>query len=95
MAPSPLHRHRGLEGLIEALRLRAAYAARGGVEVDTQGDAFLYAFPEAAEAFAAAEEGQEALGEEAFTAAWARGEAMTPEEIVAFAGAGQAVRSAS
>jgi hypothetical protein len=30
-------------------------------------------------------ESKAALGEEAFAAAWARGEAMTPEEIVAFA----------
>jgi tetratricopeptide (TPR) repeat protein len=30
---------------------------------------------------------REALGEEAFAAAWARGEAMTPEEIVAFCAA--------
>jgi hypothetical protein len=30
---------------------------------------------------------REALGEPEFAAAWARGEAMTPEEIVAFCGA--------
>ncbi len=36
-----------------------------------------------------------ALGEEAFAAAWVRGEAMTPEEIVAFAEAEQPVRSPS
>ena len=29
-----------------------------------------------------------ALGDDAFAAAWARGEAMTPDEIVAFAQAG-------
>ena len=39
----------GEEGYIEALGvhrrlLRTAFAAYGGVEVDTQGDAFLYAF---------------------------------------------------
>jgi predicted ATPase/class 3 adenylate cyclase len=41
--------------------LREAYQRHGGVEVDTQGDAFFYAFPDAAEAVAAAEEGGEAL----------------------------------
>jgi class 3 adenylate cyclase len=41
--------------------LREAFAAHGGVEVDTQGDAFFYVFPEAREAVAAAREAQEAL----------------------------------
>ena len=41
--------------------LRAAFAAHGGVEVDTQGDAFLYAFADPVEALAAAAQGQEAL----------------------------------
>jgi predicted ATPase len=41
--------------------LRRAFAQRGGVEVDTQGDAFFYAFPSAAEALEAAGEGQQAL----------------------------------
>jgi predicted ATPase/class 3 adenylate cyclase len=41
--------------------LREAYRDHGGVEVDTQGDAFFFAFPEAAEAVAAAERGREAL----------------------------------
>jgi hypothetical protein len=36
-------------------------ARHGGVEVDTQGDAFFVAFPEARAAFAAAGEAQEAL----------------------------------
>ncbi len=36
--------------------LRAAFAANGGVEVDTQGDAFFVAFPSAAGAIAAARE---------------------------------------
>jgi class 3 adenylate cyclase len=34
--------------------LREAFAARGGVEVDTQGDAFFYAFARARDAVAAA-----------------------------------------
>jgi predicted ATPase len=41
--------------------LREAFVRRGGVEVDTQGDAFFYAFPSAPEAVAAAREGQRAL----------------------------------
>jgi class 3 adenylate cyclase len=50
------------EALAEHRRLlRAAFARRGGVEVDTQGDAFFYAFPSAAEAIEAAGEGQQAL----------------------------------
>ena len=56
----------GEDGYVEALAehrrlLRAAFAAHGGVEVDTQGDAFLYAFAEAAAALAAAATGQQAL----------------------------------
>ena len=41
--------------------LREAYTRHGGVEVDTQGDAFFFTFPDAREAVAAAEEGREAL----------------------------------
>jgi predicted ATPase/class 3 adenylate cyclase len=41
--------------------LRDAFAAHGGVEVDTQGDAFFVAFPTAPQAAAAARESQEAL----------------------------------
>ena len=41
--------------------LREAFARRGGVEVDTQGDAFFYAFSTAQDALAAAQEGQQAL----------------------------------
>ena len=41
--------------------LRAVFAAHGGVEVDTQGDAFFVAFPTATGAVAAAVAGQEAL----------------------------------
>ena len=41
--------------------LRDAFAAEGGVEVDTQGDAFFVAFPTAAGAAASARVGQRAL----------------------------------
>jgi predicted ATPase len=41
--------------------LRGAFARHGGVEVDTQGDAFFVAFPRASEALAAAREAQSAL----------------------------------
>jgi predicted ATPase/class 3 adenylate cyclase len=41
--------------------LRDAFARHGGVEVDTQGDAFFYAFPTAPGALAGAAEGCEAL----------------------------------
>ncbi len=41
--------------------IREACAAEGGVEVDTQGDAFFFAFPTAPGAFAAAEAMTEAL----------------------------------
>src|SRR5947209_3953236 len=56
----------GEPGYINALAehrrlLRAAFAAHGGVEVDTQGDAFLYAFADPVEALAAAAQGQEEL----------------------------------
>ena len=50
------------DALAEHRRLiRAACAAEGGVEVDTQGDAFFFAFPTAPGALAAAEEFMEAL----------------------------------
>ena len=50
------------EALAEHRRvLRDAFAAEGGVEVDTQGDAFFVAFPTAAGAVAAAASGQRAL----------------------------------
>jgi predicted ATPase len=56
----------GEEGYVRALAehrrvLRCAFAAHDGVEVDTQGDAFLYAFADPEEALAAAAQGQEAL----------------------------------
>jgi predicted ATPase len=41
--------------------LREAFGARGGSEVDTQGDAFFYAFARASDAAAAATDGQAAL----------------------------------
>jgi hypothetical protein len=41
--------------------LREAFARHGGVEVDTQGDAFFYAFERASAAVTAAAEGQAAL----------------------------------
>lgn len=41
--------------------LREAFRSRGGREVDTQGDAFFYAFQDATEAVEAARAGQEAL----------------------------------
>ena len=43
--------------------LREAFAARGGVEVDTQGDAFFIAFPTAPGAVEAAAEARDALAE--------------------------------
>lgn len=42
-------------------RLRGAFSAHGGVEVDTQGDAFFYAFADAREAVAAASDAHAAL----------------------------------
>src|ERR671918_761969 len=41
--------------------LREAFARHGGVEVDTQGDAFFVAFARASDALAAAEQAQRAL----------------------------------
>jgi hypothetical protein len=56
----PVHGHRGIDSLHELgpdryaraladhrARLREAFAHHGGVEVDTQGDAFFVAFPTA------------------------------------------------
>jgi len=56
----------GPDGYAEALAehrllVRAAFAAHGGVEIDTQGDAFFVAFPTALGAAAAARVAQEAL----------------------------------
>ena len=44
-------------------RMREVFAAHGGVEVDTQGDAFFVAFPETAGALAAAGQAQRALAD--------------------------------
>src|ERR1044071_4942318 len=57
----------GAEGYAAALAehrrvLRAAFAAHGGVEVDTQGDAFFVAFARAQDALAAATGALTALG---------------------------------
>src|SRR5204862_439975 len=41
--------------------LREAFASHGGVEVDTQGDAFFVAFGRASDALAAAAQAQQAL----------------------------------
>src|SRR6185437_4476130 len=43
--------------------LREAFARHGGIEVDTQGDAFFVAFARASDAVAAAEEAQQALAD--------------------------------
>jgi predicted ATPase len=52
------------DALIEHRRaLREAFTRHGGVEVDTQGDAFFYAFPSADGALLAAGEGQAALAD--------------------------------
>src|ERR1044071_2783471 len=58
----------GAEGYAAALAehrrvLREAFAAHGGVEVDTQGDAFFVAFARARDALAAAGDGQQALAQ--------------------------------
>jgi class 3 adenylate cyclase len=41
--------------------LREAFSRHGGIEVDTAGDSFFFAFPSATEAIAAAREGQDDL----------------------------------
>jgi class 3 adenylate cyclase len=56
----------GEERYVEALaehraKLRSAFAAHGGVEVDIQGDAFFYAFADACKALASAADAQKAL----------------------------------
>jgi class 3 adenylate cyclase len=58
----------GAEGYADALAehrhvIRDACAAEGGVEVDTQGDAFFFAFPTAPGALSAASTFTAALGE--------------------------------
>ena len=57
-----LGEERYVEALAEHRRLlRVAFAALGGIEVDTQGDAFLYVFADAEAALEAAVAGQRAL----------------------------------
>ena len=59
-----LHEHgAGYADLLDDHRraLREAFTRHGGVEVDTQGDAFFIAFSRAADAVAAAADGREAL----------------------------------
>ncbi len=52
------------EALAEHRRqLRAVFERHGGIEVDTQGDAFFVAFPRAGDALAAAAEGQRVLAD--------------------------------
>jgi predicted ATPase/class 3 adenylate cyclase len=62
----------GDAGYAEALgehrrQLRAAFAAHGGVEIDTQGDAFFVAFPTASGALAASRDGLDALARGSIT----------------------------
>src|SRR5512144_890853 len=52
--------------------LRAAFAAHGGHEMDTQGDAFFAAFPRALDAVACAVDAQRALTEHG----WPQGAAV-------------------
>ena len=73
----PLHRRRGFDAVplpagperyAEVLAghrrvVRESFVRHGGVEVDTQGDAFFYAFSRASDAVAAAEEAQQALAD--------------------------------
>ena len=57
-----LGEERYVQALAEHRRvLRRTFSEHGGVEVDTQGDAFLYAFDDPAGALAAAADGQHAL----------------------------------
>ena len=61
-----LHEHgeRYAELLAEHRRvLRETFARHGGVEVDTQGDAFFVAFARASDALSAARDGQAGLGD--------------------------------
>ena len=47
--------------------MRECFTARGGVEIDTQGDAFFFAFPRARDAVAAAVEAQRLHAQHAWT----------------------------
>ena len=50
----------GYDGVLSTHRrlMRDTFTERGGVEIDTQGDAFFFAFPRARDAVAAAVEAQ-------------------------------------
>ena len=66
----------GAEAYAEALAehrriLREAFRAHGGVEVDTQGDAFFVAFPTAPGAFDAAAEARHVWTRARSASAWA------------------------
>ena len=50
--------------------LRDAFARHGGVEVDTQGDAFFVAFARASDAVAAAEDAQQSLADGPLRSGW-------------------------
>jgi class 3 adenylate cyclase len=52
--------------------IRDSFSAHDGIEIDTQGDAFFFAFPRARDAVAAAVDAQRALA----TAEWPAGEAV-------------------
>jgi class 3 adenylate cyclase len=52
--------------------LREAFERHGGVEVDTQGDAFFVAFAKATDALAAASAAHDALAEGRSECAWVR-----------------------
>ena len=62
--------------------LRAAVEASGGVVFETVGDAVYAAFASSAAAVAAA---RALLEEPAFTAEWAAGRSLPPEQAVAYA----------
>ena len=68
-----LHEHgeRYAELLTEHRRvLREAFARHGGVEVDTQGDAFFVAFARASDAIAAASEARRPSATDRSASAW-------------------------
>src|SRR5919206_4531026 len=46
--------------------VRETFGARGGTEIDTQGDAFFFSFPRARDAVAAAVDAQRALRDQAW-----------------------------
>ena len=50
--------------------VRETFGARGGTEIDTQGDAFFYSFPRARDAVAAAVDAQRALRDHEWPDGW-------------------------